>query len=139
LSNFELITLYSDHVSLFLTGITVVTTILFSFVVGMYLMAGRLNLVLLVCLTALFAAVTFGLIGGIYAAGSRAASLGIEIVSRIQADSSEISWMYSGVIPRDLPRNFYYFFLVAIVLAVVFVFLRRREVRKRKIKLPASS
>lgn len=138
MTNFELITLYSDHVSLFLTGITVVTTILFSFVVGMYLMAGRLNLVLLICLTALFAAVSFGLVGGIYAAGSRAASLGKEIVYRIQTDGSEISWMYSGVIPQDLPRNFYYFFVVAIVLAVVFAFLRRREVRKRKIK-PAAS
>jgi len=132
MSHFELITLYSDHVSLFLTGITVVTTILFSFVVGMYLMAGRLNLALVVCLTALFSAVTFGLTGGIYAAGSRAASLGKELVRRIQADGSEISWMYSGVIPPDLPRNFYYFFLVGIALAVVFVFLRRREMRLRK-------
>ena len=137
MSDFELITLYSDHVSLFLTGITVVTTILFSFVVGMYLMAGRLNLFLLICLTALFALVTFGLIGGIYAAGSRAASMGQELVQRIQADGSEIAWMYSGVIPPDLPRNFSYFFLVAIALAVLFAFLRRREVRLRIHRQPS--
>jgi hypothetical protein len=59
MSHFELITLYTDHISLFLTGITVVSTILFS-------------------------------------------------------------------------RNFSYFFLVAIALAVLFVFLRRREVWNRR-------
>lgn len=138
MSDFELITLYNDQIGLFFTGITIITTILFSFVVGMYLMAGRLHLLLLMVLTAVFAAVNFGLASGMYAAGMRAASMGQQIVQRVQAEGSEIAWMYSGVIPEPFPRNFLYFFLIANGLAIIFAFIRRREVSARRARMAAN-
>ncbi len=138
MSDFELISLYNDQVTLFLTGITIVTTILFSFIVGMYLMAGRLHALLLFALTAVFGAVNFGLVTGMYAAGARAASMGKQLVERIQADGSEIAWMYSGVIPENLPRNFFFFFIAAILMAVLYVIIRRREVYARRTRMQAS-
>jgi len=133
MTDFELITLYTEQVSLFFTVITVLTTILFSFLAGMYFIAGRINMALVIVLSALFGVVSFGLVGAVYAAGARAVSLGEQMVARINAPGSEIAWLFPGVMPDGLPRNFYYFFLIAIFLALLFVMLRRREVKKRKV------
>lgn len=132
MTDYELISLYTEQVSLFFTVITVLTTILFSFLAGMYFIAGRINMALVIVLSALFGVVSFGLVGAVYAAGARAVSLGEQMVMRINAQGSDIAWLFPGVMPDGLPRNFYYFFLIAILLALLFVMLRRREVKKRK-------
>ena len=102
-------------------------------------MAGRLHLLLLIVLTTVFGAVNFGLATGMYAAGARAASIGQQIVLRIQAEGSEIAWMYSGVIPEPFPRNFFYFFVAANLLAVFYAFIRRREITGRRARMNAGS
>lgn len=130
MSDFELITAYSEQISLFFTAITVLTTILFGFLIAMHLVAGRLNLLLLLLVCGLFSVVSFGFAGAILATGYRAASIGEQLVVRIEAEGSAIHWMYPGIIPPHLPSVFFYLFNFSIVLSLLFAFLRRRELKK---------
>ena len=132
MSDFELLILYSEQVSLFFTVITVLSTILFSFLAAMYFVAGRMNGWLVIILSGLFSAVSFGLVNGVYASAARAAAVGAQIIDRIDAPGSEIAWLSRQVMPADIATAFYWFFLIAIVLALLFVVIRRREQRRER-------
>ena len=132
MSDFEIITAYSEQISLFFTAITVLTTILFGFLIAAQMVAGRLSLLLLFLVCGLFSVVSFGFVGAIYATGMRAQSIGEELVARISAEGSAIHWVYPGIIPPDLPRIFFYLFTLAIILSLLFAFIRRKEMRKQQ-------
>ena len=132
MTDFEIITAYSEQISLFFTAITALTTILFGFLIAAQMVAGRLSLLLLFLVCGLFAVVSFGFAGAIYATGMRAVSIGEELVVRIAAEGSAIHWIYPGIIPPHLPRIFFYLFNLAIVLSLLFTFIRRREMRREQ-------
>ena len=120
MSDSEIIAAYSEQVSLFFTAITVLTTILFGFLIAAYLLAGRLSLLLLFLTCGLFSVISFGFVGAIYSTGARALSIGEQLVMRINAEGSAIHWMYSGIIPPHLPKIFFYLFNLAIILSLIF-------------------
>ena len=130
MTDFELITAYSEQIALFFTAITVLTTILFGFLIAVHLVAGRLGLFLLVLASGLYTVVSFGFSGAIFATGARAVSLGGQLVSRINAEGSEISWLFPGIMPPHLPTVFFFLFNIAILLSLLFVVVRRREMRR---------
>ena len=132
MSDFELLAAYSEQVSLFFTSITVLTSVLFGFLIAMHLVAGRLNLLLLFLVCGLFSVVSFGFAGAVLATGARAVSLAEQIVLRINAENSAIHWMYPGFIPHHLPTIFFYLFNLAIGLSLLFAILRRREMRSQE-------
>ena len=132
MSDFELLAAYSEQISLFFTAITVLTSVLFGFLIAMHLVAGRLNLLLLLLVCGLFAVVSFGFAGAILATGARAVSIGEQLITRIDAENSAIHWLYPGTIPTHLPTVFFYLFNFAILLSLLFAVLRRREMRRQQ-------
>ena len=132
MSDFELLAAYSEQISLFFTAITVLTSVLFGFLIAMHLVAGRLNLLLLLLVCGLFSVVSFGFAGAVLATGARAVSLAEQIILRINAENSAIHWMYPGFIPQHLPTVFFYLFNLAIGLSLLFAILRRREMRSQE-------
>ena len=106
---------------------TMMTSIIFAYLVGMFITANRLSAILFWILNALFGLFVFSQAGGIYASGSQAHSIGLEIVRRVEAEGSEIAWLIMKPIPPHLPRVMFYFFLFAALLSVVFALIRRRE------------
>ena len=127
MSDFEIIAAYSEQVSLFFTAITVLTTILFGFLIAVHLTAARLTPLLLFLICGLFSVVSFGFVGAIHATGARAVSIGEQLAMRVNAEGSAIHWMYPGTIPPHLPKVFFYLFNLAILLSLLFVIIRRRE------------
>ena len=85
MSDFEIIAAYSEQVSLFFTAITVLTTILFGFLIAVHLMAARLTPLLLFLICGLFSVVSFGFVGAIHATGARAVSIGEQLAMRVNS------------------------------------------------------
>lgn len=127
MTDFELLTAYTDQVDLLLGVLSLVITILFSYVVGMFFIAQRLSLVLFWIMNALYFLVMYLQLGALAATGRRAASIGLELVRRIEAPGSGIAWLIPNVIPQNVPTVLYWFFFSGLLLSIVFAVLRRRE------------
>lgn len=127
MTDFEVLVAYSDQVDLLISVLSLVITILFSYLVGMFLIARRLSLILFWVINILYFLVMYMQIAAISATGRRAASIGAELVRRIREPGSDIPWLNGQVIPPNVPTVMYWFFFAALLLSVLFAVLRRRE------------
>ncbi|MDX1381042.1 MAG: hypothetical protein R3233_07965 [Xanthomonadales bacterium] len=127
MTDFEVVIAYTEQVDLLFSVLTLVITILFSYLVGMFFIGKRLSLVLFWIISVLYFLVMYLQLAAVSATGRRAASLGEELVRRINSEASAIGWMNSQVIPANVPTVLYWFFFTALVLSIVFSVLRRRE------------
>jgi len=127
MTDFELITLYTEQIALLNTVTTLLFTILFSYLIAMYFVSRRLSGFLFWILNGLFFMIMFAQSGAVHSLGARAVSIGIQIVARIEAEGSEIAWLSMRYIPPNIPRVMYYFFIVGTILAIVYAVIRRRD------------
>ena len=127
MTDFEVVIAYTEQVDLLFSVLSLVITILFSYLVGMFFIGKRLSLVLFWIISVLYFLVMYLQLAAVSATGRRAASLGVELVRRINSEGSAIGWMNSQVIPANVPTVLYWFFFTALVLSIVFSVLRRRE------------
>lgn len=127
MTDFELISLYTEQIALLNTVTTLLFTILFSYLIAMYFVSRRLSGFLFWILNGLFFMIMFAQSGAVRALGSRAVSIGVQIVARIEAEGSEIAWLSMRYIPPNIPRVMYYFFIVGTILAIVYAVIRRRD------------
>ena len=127
MSDFEVLAAYTDQVDLLISVLSLVITILFSYLVGMFLIARRLSVVLFWVINILYFLVLYMQIAAVSATGRRAASIGAELVRRIQQPGSDVPWLSSQVIPPNVPTVMYWFFISALLLSILFAVLRRRE------------
>ena len=127
MTDFELITLYTEQIALLNTVTTLLFTILFSYLIAMYFVSRRLSGFLFWILNGLFFMIMFAQSGAVHSLVARAVSIGIQIVARIEAEGSEIAWLSMRYIPPNIPRVMYYFFIVGTILAIVYAVIRRRD------------
>ena len=127
MSNYELLTLYSEQVTMFFTAITIMMTVLFSYLVGAFFIGRQLPALLFWVLNGLALCFLFLLSGAITASGNRAVGIGQELVRRIHADGSDIAWMSTNFMPAIAPPAVQIFILAASVLAVVYAMVHRRH------------
>ena len=67
MSEVELVSMYHEAISVFFTVVTLMTSLLFAYLVAMFFMAHRLGIALFVILNVLYATVCFALSGGLLA------------------------------------------------------------------------
>ncbi len=127
MTDYELVSLYTEQISLFNNIVTLLVTILFSYLVAMYFVCRRLSGFLFWILNGLFMLIMFAQSGAVSATGVRAVSIGLQIVTRVEAEGSEIAWLSMRYIPPNIPKVLYYFFIVGSILAIVYAILRRRD------------
>ncbi len=81
-------------------------------------------------LNGLFALIMFAQTGAVFATGTRAISIGVQIMARIKSEGSDIAWLNMNHIPPNIPRVMFYFFIVGTLLAVTYAVVRRREMKE---------
>ena len=112
---------------MFFTAITIIMTVLFSYLVGAFFIGRQLPSFLFWVLNGLALCFLFLLSGAITASGNRAVGIGQELVRRINADGSEIGWMGANFMPSIVPPAVQSALLVGSVLAVVYAVVHRRR------------
>lgn len=130
ITEYELASLYIEQASLVFNVLTLLTTLLFSYLVGMYFISKRLSVVLFWMLNALFVLVSFFLSAALFANGERTVSIGQELLRRMALEGSQIGWLSHNIMPDNAPQVMRTFFLFAIVLAIAFAIVRRRDGKK---------
>ena len=91
MTDYELISLYSEQIALFNTTLTVLVTVLFSYLVAMYFVSHRLSGILFWMLNGLFILIMYAQSGGVFASGTRANNIGVQIMARIESEGSDIA------------------------------------------------
>jgi hypothetical protein len=130
MSEYELVSLYHEGISVFFTVVTTLMSMIFAYLVAMFFIAHRLGLALFWLLNGLFAVVGFATIGALRGSGVRAALLGEEIRARAVQPGSSIDFLDVAVyIPTDMPQAMTWFFLVAMVLSLVYAIVHRKAQR----------
>ena len=131
MSEFELVSLYHEAISVFFTVVTLMTSLLFAYLVAMFFMAHRLGIALFVILNVLYAIVCFALSGGLLANGERAALIGQEILMQAAQPGSVIDFLDgSQFIPLNMPTAMTWFVRVAVVLSLLYAVLHRKAQRE---------
>ncbi len=131
MSEYELVSLYHEAISVFFTVVTTLMSMIFAYLVAMFFIAHRLGLALFWLLNGLFAVVGFATTGALRANGRRAAILGEEVRARAAQTGSSIDFLDVPVfIPPDMPHAMTWFFLVAIALSLVYAIVHRKAQRE---------
>ncbi|MDH3647740.1 MAG: hypothetical protein OER80_13310 [Gammaproteobacteria bacterium] len=133
MTDYELISLFSEQISIFIDIMTMAMTILISYLAAMFFVSWRLPGILFWILNFLFGGlVVLVLSPGIYAAGVRAVSIGQQISARIETEGSEIAWLSLHPLPPGGPEVTASAFLLSAVLAVFFAVGWRRKIMREK-------
>ncbi len=131
MSEVELVSMYHEAISVFFTVVTLMTSLLFAYLVAMFFMAHRLGIALFVILNILFATVCFALSGGLLANGKRAAIIGQEILMQAAQPGSVIDFLDgSQFIPMNMPTAMTWFVRVAVLLSLLYAVLHRKAQRE---------
>jgi hypothetical protein len=131
MSEVELVSLYHEAISVFFTVVTLMTSLLFAYLVAMFFMAHRLGIALFFILNVLYAMVSFALSSGMLAAGKRAALIGQEILTQAAQPGSVIDFLDGSLfIPMNAPSAMTWFVRVAIVLSLLYAVLHRKAQRE---------
>ncbi|MEM9529849.1 MAG: hypothetical protein AAGA23_02900 [Pseudomonadota bacterium] len=127
MSDAELLELYSEYSQTFTGETSLLISLVFAYVVAMFVAARRLTNFQYVSMASLFAlfalSVTMGLRGTCY----RAVSLQQEIVRRVQEQGSEISFVATDGFPWFLPELIAALCFAAVIAALVFGHQQRRQ------------
>jgi hypothetical protein len=127
MTDFELISLHIEQIRLFIDVLTLVTTLLFSFLVGMYFIARRLSSFLFWVLNVMFLMVMLLLTRAVYSTATRGRDISLELISRIAAEDGQISWMSVMAMPEYAPQFMRAVFVCGALLAVIFAIVHRRN------------
>lgn len=133
MSDYELLSLYHEAITVFFTAVTILLSLVFSYLVAMFFIAHRLGIALFVLLNVLFAAATFALSGALVANGRRAALMGQELVVRAAQPVSAIDFLQGPLyIPPDMPTAMTWFVRAAIVMSITYAVMHRRAERRAR-------
>ena len=131
MSEVELVSMYHEAISVFFTVVTLMTSLLFAYLVAMFFMAHRLGIALFVILNALYLTVCFALSGGLLANGNRAARIGQEILMQASQPGSVIDFLDgSQFIPMNMPTAMTWFVRGAVILSLLYAVLHRKAQRE---------
>ena len=92
MSEVELVSMYHEAISVFFTVVTLMTSLLFAYLVAMFFMAHRLGIALFTLLNVLYVCVCFAMSGALLANGNRAAVIGQEILALAAQAGSGIAF-----------------------------------------------
>jgi hypothetical protein len=127
MTDYELLSLYTEYAQLFVTMVTVYISILFAYLLATYIVADKLSRVQFWLLTLLFVAVSVDIASGVLIHGARAASLQTEILRRIETPGSEIAFVDPTGLQEWLPTTIFVIYLVITLVAVAFAFQLQRK------------
>ena len=127
MTNYELLSLYTEYAQLFVTMVTVYVSILFAYLLASYILADKLNRFQFWLLTVIFIAVSFDIASGIRIHGGRAASLQTEIMNRIEAPGSDIAFVDPSGLPEWLAPTVFVAYILTSLVAVAFAIQVRRR------------
>jgi hypothetical protein len=131
MSEVELVSMYHEAISVFFTVVTLMTSLLFAYLVAMFFMAHRLGIALFIILNVLYATVCFALSGGLMANGNRAAVVGQEILMQAAQPGSVIDFLNgSQFIPMNMPTAMTWFVRMAVFLSLLYAVLHRKAQRE---------
>jgi len=125
MTDYELLSLYTEYAQLFVSMVTVYVSILFAYLVAGYLVADKLTRFQFWLITGLFLFVSLDIASGIRIHGERAASLQGEIVRRIEAAESQIAFVNPSGLAEWLPPVIFVVYLLVSLIAVAFALHRR--------------
>jgi hypothetical protein len=126
MSNYELLSLYTEYAQLIVGGVSVYISFLFAYIVASYFVAAKLTRVQFCFITLLFAGISLHLVSVIRVHGARVVSLQNEISRRIEVYGSDIAFVSALEMPDWFPTALFIFYLLASVLAVVFALSVRK-------------
>jgi len=129
MTDYELLSLYSEYAQLFATMVAVYISVLFAYLLASYIVAEKLTRIQFWLVSLLFLYVSFDIVSGVRVHGARTASLQSEILRRIEAQDSQITFVDPSGIPMWLPDAIFAIYLFISLIAVVFA-LRLRRKRK---------
>lgn len=133
MSEYELISLYHEAITVFFTAVTTLLSLLFAYLVAMFFMAHRLGLFLFWMLNALFVTVSFAMTGGLYANGRRAGLIAQEILNRAALPGSPIDFLDEPLfIPLNMATAMVWFVRVAVVLSLFYAVMHRKAQREAR-------
>jgi len=127
MTDYELLSLYSEYAQLFATMVAVYISVLFAYLLASYIVAEKLTRIQFWLLSLLFLYVSFDIVSGVRIHGARAASLQSEILRRIEAQDSQITFVDPSGIPMWLPDAIFATYLLISLIAVVFALQLRRK------------
>lgn len=129
MTDFELASLHIEQIGLFIDVLTLISTLLFSFLVGMYFIARRLSGLLFWILNVVFLLVSFVLSRAVYSTATRGRDITLELIERTTAEDSQISWMSVRIMPEYAPYFMSAVFVIGSMLAVAFAITHRRNAK----------
>ena len=127
MTDYELLSLYTEYAQLFSTMVAVYISVLFAYLLASYIVAEKLTRIQFWLLSILFVFVSFDIVSGVWTHGARTASLQSEILRRIEAQNSEIAFVDPSGVPMWWPKVIFVTFLLISLIAVVFALQLRRK------------
>ena len=123
----DLLELYSSYSQTFTGETTLFISMLFAYVVAMFIIANRLTHLQFGALTSLFGLFSISVTMGLRGTCRRAVSLQEEIVRRIESDGSNIAFVAIDGFPVFLPEIMFVLCLSGLALALLFGFIQHRR------------
>lgn len=133
----ELLELYAIYVDAFTANMTLMISLMFAFIVAIYVSAKKLNGFQFYLTTGLFVIFSLSAAMGARDTCARAVSLQSEIARRISMEGSQISYVSVDGMPAFLPSYVMGVSVLAILLAAGFGVSHRR--RKKTVKYESES
>lgn len=120
MSDAELLELYAQYVEAFSANMTIAITLVFAYLVAAYLSAKKLSVIQFYSTTGLFAVFTLSVAMGAYDLGHRTVSIQSEILRRISAQDSQISYIAADGMPEFIPPYILGVIAIAVILSIAF-------------------